>query len=119
MSSVNTTNFNIDQTVRVYDQFYQFETFVPAAEYDIVYSFFLQEMKNARVAGNFTVSLFQVAESTGIEPLTLLDSFRGVTGVNLTASLVYYLNQIRSRATLLGLGVPYVANFYAVRNVVQ
>jgi hypothetical protein len=119
MSSVNTTNFNIDQTVRIFDQFYQYETFVPAAEYDIVYSYFLENMKDAVVAGNFAVSVFQVSESTKIPPLTLLDQFRGLTGPDLTASLVYYLNQIRSRATLLGVGVPYVPNFYAVRNVLQ
>lgn len=119
MSSVNTTNFNKDQTVRIFDQFYQYETFVPAAEYDIVYSFFLKEMKNSVVAGNFTVSLFQVAENTKIPPLTLLEQFKGQTGVDLSASLAYYLNQIRSRATLLGVGVPYVSNSYAFRNVIQ
>ena len=77
--SVNYTNTNLDQTVRIFDRFYQYEANVPAAEYDIVLSFFKQQMGDARVAGNFTVSLFQVAEQTNIPALTLLDTFRAQT----------------------------------------
>ena len=117
MTTVNTTNFNIDQTVRVYDEFYSFDVNVPADEYDIVYSFFLREMTTPRAAGNFTVSLFRVAEDTGIPALTLLQEFQGLNGIDLSASLAYYLNQIRSRATLLGVGVAVVPNFYQARNI--
>lgn len=117
--SVNNTNFNLDQTVRIFDQFYDYDVNVPAAEYDVVHSYFLKTMKGKQAAGNFTVSLFRIAESTGIEPLTLLKEFQGVNGVNLNVSLAYYLNQIRSLATLLGVGVPVVPNSYAARNVIQ
>ena len=51
--------------------------------------------------------------------MTLLQAFQGQTGMDLTASLAYYLNQVRSRATLLGVGVALQPNFYAARNVVQ
>lgn len=117
--SVNSTNFNIDQTVRIFDQFYDYDVNVPAAEYDVVNSYFLQTMKNKQAAENFTVSLFRIAESTGIEPLTLLQEFQGTNGVNLNVTLAYYLNQIRSLATLLGVGVPVTPNAYAARNVIQ
>lgn len=119
MSTVNATNYNIDQTVRVFDRFYDYDVNVPAAEYDIVYSYFAKTMATKQAAGNFTVSLFRVAEETKIPPLTLLQQFEGVTGVNLNVSLAYYLNQIRSRATLLGVSNPVTANFYAARNVIQ
>lgn len=39
MSTVNNTNPNTDLTVRVFDNFYKYDVNVPAAEYDIVYSF--------------------------------------------------------------------------------
>ena len=119
MPTVNYANTNLDQTVRIFDNFYRYDVQVPAAEYDIVYSYFRANMKDARAAGNFTVSLFQVAQETKIPPLTLLQEFNGVTGVNLNASLAYYLNQIRSRATLLGVGVAVVPNTYAARNVLH
>lgn len=117
--SVNNTNFNTDQTVRIFDQFYDYDVNVPAAEYDVVNSYFLQTMKNKQAAGNFTVSLFRIAESTGVAPLTLLKEFQGTNGVNLNVTLAYYLNQIRSLATLLGVGVPVTPNAYAARNVIQ
>lgn len=117
--SVNYANRNIDQTVRVFDEFFRYDANVPANEYDIVNSFFLKEMTDQQVAANFTASLFQVAENTGIPAVTLLQEFQGQTGMDLTASLAFYLNQVRSRATLLGVGVALQPNFYAARNVAQ
>jgi hypothetical protein len=117
MSTVNYSNPNIDLTVRVYDKFYDYDVNVPANEYDVVYSYFQSVMTTKQAAGNFTVSLFKVADDTGISPLTLLQEFQGLNGMNLSASLAYYLNAIRSRATLLGVGVPVVPNFYQARNV--
>lgn len=119
MSSVNFINNNIDQTVRVFDDFYRYDVTIPAAEYDIVYSFFQNTMQNEQSAGNFAVSLFKVSEETGIPALTLLQGFEGLDSVELNANLAYYLNQIRSRATLLGVSVAVVPNAYAARLVVQ
>ena len=119
MSTVNYTNPNVDLTVRVFDNFYAYDTNVPAAEYDIVYSYFLSTMSTRQAAGNFTVSLFRVAEETGIPALDLLEQFRGENGVNLNVQLAYFLNNIRNKATLLGVGVPVQSNRYAARLVVQ
>ena len=124
MSSINYTNYNIDQTVRVFDSFYEYDVDVPAAEYDIVNSYFKSVMASKQAADNFTVSLFQVAENTGVPALTLLQSFQSSGGnvgntMNLDVNMAYYLNSIRNRATLLGIGVPVTPNFYAARNVVQ
>ena len=76
-------------------------------------------MSDRQVAANFTVSLFQVANQSGIPAMTLLQQFEGTSGLDLNVRLAYYLNQIRSRATLLGVGVAVTPNFYAARNVVQ
>jgi hypothetical protein len=118
-NTVNYTNTSIDQTVRIFDSFYSYDANVPSDQYDIVFSYFNREMKDKTVAGNFTASLFQVADVTGIDALTLLDSFKGVTGLDLTLNMAYYLNQIRSRATLLGVNSQVVPNYYAARNVLQ
>ncbi len=119
MTSINNTNYNLDQTVRVFDSFYEYDVNVPAAEYDVVYSYFKKTMDTELAAGNFTVSLFRIAEETNIPALDLLQAFEGQTGVNLNVNLAYYLNLIRNRATLLGVGVPVTPNFYAARNIVQ
>lgn len=119
MSSINNTNYNIDQTVRVFDSFYEYDVNIPVNEYDVVYSYFRSQMSTEVAAGNFTVSLFRVAEETKIPALTLLQEFQGNNGVSLDINLAYYLNLIRNRATLLGVGMPLQSNFYAARLVVQ
>ena len=119
MSSINNTNYNLDQTVRVFDTFYDYDVNVPVNEYDVVYSYFKSQMSSDLAAGNFTVSLFRVSEETGIPALTLLDGFQGNNGVSIDINLAYYLNSIRNRATLLGVGVPLQSNFYAAKLVVQ
>ena len=117
--TVNAPNVKVDQTVRVFDQFYKYDANVPAAEYDIVYSFFRSTMETKNAAGNMTAALFQVASITKIPVLELLDSFKGQSGLDLTVSMAYYLNNIRSRATLLGVNAQSIPNYYAARSVLQ
>lgn len=119
MSTINEINFNKDLTVRVFDSFYEYDVNIPAAEYDIVNSYFRSKMKTKQAAENFTVSLFRVSKETKIPALTLLKSFDSNQGVSLDLNLAYYLNSIRNHATLLGVGVPVVPNFYAIRNIIQ
>ena len=120
MSTINDTNYRIDQTVRVFDTFYDYDVDIPVGEYDVVNSYFKSVMTTAQAADNFTSSLFRVAEDTGIPPLELLAVFQASGGeLNLNVNMAYYLNSIRSRATLLGVGIPVTSNFYAARNVVQ
>jgi len=118
-NTVNYTNTNVDLSVRIFDNFYNFDADVPVAEYDIVYSYFKSVMGNSRVAGNFAVSLFQVAEQTKIPVLELLDNIKGKAGLDLDLNMAYYLNNIRSRATLLGVNAAPVPNYYAARAVLQ
>ena len=117
--TVNYTNTNIDASVRLFDSFYNYSVDVPASEYDVVLSFFKKSMENDLAAGNMTVSLFRVSDQTKIPVLTLLDSMKGNSGLDLTASMAYYLNTIRSNATLLGVNAQITPNFYAARTVIQ
>jgi hypothetical protein len=124
MASINYTNYNIDQTVRVFDTFYDYDVNIPAGDYDIVNSYFKSVMTTKQAADNFTVSLFRVAQDTNIPALTLLQSFQaGNTnnnpGLSLNINMAYYLNSIRNRATLLGVGIAVAPNYYAARNVIQ
>ena len=120
MSSINYTNYNIDQTVRVFDTFYDYDINISVGDYDIVNSYFKSVMTTKQAADNFTDSWFKVANDTKIPPLELLKVFQaGGTELDLNINMAYYLNSIRSRATLLGVGIPVAPNFYAARNVVQ
>jgi pyruvate/2-oxoacid:ferredoxin oxidoreductase alpha subunit len=117
MGTINALNPKIDQTVRVFDQFYNYETFVPANEYDTVYSFFRSVFATAEAAGNFTVALFRISEQTRTPVLTLVQQMEDKNQIEITATLAYYLNNLRSPATLLGFSVPVAPNLYTARNV--
>ena len=119
MSTVNQTNLNQDLTVRVFDRFYKYEAFIPSDEWDIVYSYFRSVMSTPRAASNFASALFRVAQETNTPAQTLLQAFQGTSGVNLTVTLAYYMNLVRSRATLLGVSATVTPNLYAARAVLQ
>lgn len=119
MSTVNQTNLNQDLTVRVFDRFYKYEASVSASEWDLVYSYFRSVMTTDRAASNFSSALFRVAQETDTPAQTLLQAFRGTSGIQLTVTLAYYLNLIRSRATLLGVSAPVIPNINAARAVLQ
>jgi hypothetical protein len=119
MPTINAINDKIDQTVRIYDEFYNYSEDVPAAEYDIVNSYFKSVFATAEQAENFTVAIFRVAQESGDSAISIVQQIQGVTGPELTASLCYYLNSVRSRATLLGILQPAVPNYWTARNVRQ
>lgn len=119
MASVNQFNASIDQTVHVYDRFYDYDENVPADQYDAVFSYFKTVMKTTEQAENFTSAVFRVAQESGDNVMDILQNLQGQTGLQLTLSLCYYLNGTRSNATLLGVLQPTAPNFWTARNVRQ
>lgn len=119
MGTINAVNPKIDQTIRIYDEFYNYAENVPSAEYDIVNSYFKTVFNTTEQADNFTVSIFRVAQESGVDALTILAEIEGTTGPQLTANLCYYLNSVRSNTTLLGILQPTAPNYWTARNVRQ
>ncbi len=117
MGSVNSYNTSIDQTVQLFDRFYDYEANVPAQEFDAVYSYFRSQFGTSEAAGNFAVATFRISEQSRIPVMDLLSQFQGLDNVELTLTLSYYLNNLRSPSTLLGLNQPVTPNFYVARNV--
>jgi hypothetical protein len=117
MSTVNYVNPSTDQTVRIFDEFYNYDTTVSAEEYQIVYSYFETVFGTKEAAGNFSLILFKISEQSDIPVLSLLQEMQGQTKPELTLTLAYYLNGNRSKSTLLGLNNPVTPNFYVARNV--
>jgi len=119
MATVNATNYSIDQTVRVYDQFYKYDANIPAQEYDAVVSYFKSVFTTADAAENMTTSLFRVADATNTSAIALLQTFQqnASSAPEVTIMMAYYLNLVRSPSTLLGILAPTTPNYYTARNV--
>lgn len=116
-SSVNAPNYSTDLTVRVYDTFYAFSVDVPAAEYDVVNSYFKSIFGTEQIASNFTTTLFRIAENLHVPVLTLLAQIEGQNTIELTSTMAYYLNGMQSQSTLLGINATITPNYWAARNV--
>lgn len=117
MGSVNTINRKVDQTVEIFDGFYDYSITVDANEYDVVNSYFESVFGTAEAATNFSVTLFRIAEETNTPVLTLLAEIEDQDQLTLTQTLCYYLNGLRSPTTLLGITATSTPNFWAARNV--
>ena len=109
----------LDNTVRLFDQFYNFDLVIDASQYDIVYSFYYKITQDTAIANNFTGILFRIANITGQNPLSLLDQLRKTDALNASAILIYYLNSLKSKTTMYGIANLPIPNELVQRNVVQ
>lgn len=109
----------IDQTVRIFNEFYNLNLVVSSNEYDIVRSFFAEYTTDSVVAGSFTETLFRISNQTGIPVLTLLDSFQGTDSMKVTLTMAYYLNSFSDKTVLFGVNNIIVANQSVERNIIQ
>ena len=117
MASVNAVNNKTDLTVQIFDRFYGYKQQVPVDAYDAILSYFKSVFGSAEAAGNFTVSVFRISHATKLDPMTLLQQFQGQSAPEITLTLAYYLNGIRSKSTLLGMNVATQPNYYVARNI--
>lgn len=109
---------SLDKTVRVFDQFYNFDLVVGADQYEIVYSYFYDISKSVSIARNFATILFRISYTTGEDVLKLLDYLKGTTSIQASGILIYYLNSLKSKTTLYGINVEPAPNQSVLRNVV-
>jgi hypothetical protein len=117
MSTVNVVNPALDNTVRIFDQFYNFDIQVPQNEYDVVNSYFISVFKSITAARNFTVTLFRVAQQTQVPVMTLLAQLQSQDALTVNTTLAYFLNGLRSPSTLLGVNSVLTPNYFTARNV--
>jgi hypothetical protein len=110
---------SLDQTVRIFDSFYSFNTIVNAADYDIVHGYFISVCSTKNIADNFTAVFFRVAQETGIPVLDLLDQVKGKKKMEMNQTLAYYLNSFKSKTSLYGIAIIPRSNQSVARNIVQ
>ena len=117
MSTVNAINPNVDLSARVFNSFNESQIQIDSNEYDIVSSFFESIFTNEPAAKNLTLTFFTIAQQTNKPVLVLLDEVADQNAIQLTATMSYYLNGLRSPSTLLGINSPVTPNFYTARNI--
>lgn len=111
---------SLERTVKIFDSFYAVNLQVNGDQYDLVYGYFTSVCASKSIAANFTAVLFRIAQQAGIGVLTLLDQIQGVDStLKMNQILCYYLNTLKSKTSLYGVGIVPLANQPVARNVVQ
>jgi len=107
MALIKTQNQSIDRTVKIFDNFYNFNLTIPVNQYEIVLSYFKGVCETETIAQNFTAFFFKVAQQSGIDAITLLDNIKGTAKNKLEVNqvLAYYLNSFKSKTSLYGVAV--------------
>jgi hypothetical protein len=119
MAQIIDNRTSTDQTVRIFDSFYSFDTIVNAGEYDIVHSYFISICDTVKIADNFTAALFKIAQETQIYILDLLGQIKGKSTMELNQIMAYYLNSFKSKTTLYGVSIAPRPNQPVARNIIQ
>jgi len=119
MPNINNFNTKTDLTVQIFDRFYSYQQSVSGPEYDSVYSYLLSVFGSATQAGNFTVTMFRMANASGIPVMELLQSIQGLDKPQITLTFAYYLNTFQSASTMLGVQLPVQPNYYVAHNIKQ
>ena len=109
----------VDQTIRIFDNFYNNKLSVNAAQYDVVFSYFRGKASNEQIAANMTTVLFRIAQTGGYNVMDLLEIIKGApNNLQMNSVLCYYLNTFKSKTSLYGVGVIPKPNEAVQRNVV-
>lgn len=120
MPIIDESNRALDQTVKIYDNFYSQTLVISAPEFDIVLGYFKEVCENEKIAANFTTQLFRISQGAQIPVLTLLDYIKGTNNkLEMNQLITYYLNSFKSKTTLYGVSVVPRPNQSVARNVVQ
>jgi hypothetical protein len=116
---VTATKNSTNQTVFVFDSFYNINLVVNASEYDVVYSYFFGVCDNPNIAANFTAVLFRIAQDGRYNVIDMLETLKGVNNnLQMNATMCYYLNTFKSKASLYGISQIPNPNQAVQRNVV-
>ena len=122
MAKIIDNRSSLDSTIRIYDNFYSFDTVVNPSEFDLVHGYFMTVCANKNIANNFTAAFFRISQTTGVPALTLLEYVRGDNNsdtMHMDKTICYFLNTLKSKTAMYGVSQLPKANQPVARNILQ
>jgi hypothetical protein len=112
-------NASVGTSITIFDSFYNNDLIINAADYDIVYSYFVGITGNKIIGANYATLLFRIAQQGNYNVLQLLQIIQGTGNLlQLNSVMCYYLNTFRSKVSLYGIAQIPNPNQAVQRNVV-
>jgi hypothetical protein len=119
MTRIIDSRAGLDQTVKIFDDFYSMNLVVNGNEFDIVYGYFKSVCSTKTIAQNFTAFLFKISQETNIPAVTLINNIQGVSKMEMNKTIAYYMNSFKSKTSLYGVSIVPSPNQSVARNIVQ
>ena len=117
MATILDQRTSLEQTVKIFDSFYEYESVINGNEFDIVHGYF-KSISTPTIAGNMTSILFRISQETHVPVLDLLGYIKGTTKLEMNQMITYYLNSFKSKTTLYGVSTVPKPNQPVARNIV-
>jgi len=108
-----------DKTLTTFSTYNNTQLTVNAATYEVVLSFFKGLTTSDKTARAYSENLFKIAQATGIDVMTLLDTFEADDKLKVTLTMAYYLNSFSDKTVLYGASDIVAPNNTVARNIVQ
>ncbi len=119
-----TSNLPYEKTSRpnefdYFNAFYQTQVPIDGAKYDAVFTFFLSRTNNNQEAAkSLTSSLLQIAFSTGISPIAVLEDFKKFkSNESFKTALIALFNSTRRNTSKLGFSIDPSPPLQIIRNI--
>lgn len=118
MNTIDAPSSTIDASVKLFDNFYNYDMVVDGTQYEIVRSYFKSVTNSDIISKNFSTMIFRIAGITGENALNILSFMQGKSKLEGNAIIIYYLNNIKSKTALYGVTVLPQPNENVQRNIV-
>jgi hypothetical protein len=100
-----------------YDKFFTKQVSFPANQIDATVGFFLKRGFDQSSARSTAIIILNQARTDNVNVLTLLDTMKSLTDVQLSQIVAQVLNAYREKTSLLGYRVAPLVDTYETRNI--
>ena len=102
-----------------FDSYYQIQAPISGPKFDAVYTFFLSRTNNNKEAArSLTASLLEIAYSTGVDPMLILDDFKKYNkNESFKIALIGLFNRSRRNTSKIGFATQPIPTPQVARNI--
>ncbi len=100
-----------------FDKYFQEEISFPASQVDAVIGFFLKQGFGEENSKSTAIVLLNQAKADNINVMTLLDSLKSLTSIQLSQVVAQVLNAYRENTSVLGYRVNPISDTFESRNI--
>lgn len=118
MNNLPITSSNNRQEVRqFFDKYFQNEVSFPTSQVDAVVGFFLKQGFGEENAKSTAIVLLNQAKADNVNVMTLLDTLKSLTNIQLSQVVAQILNAYRENTSILGYRIEPISDTFESRNI--